>query len=63
MKREKHPITKIRREMPSPTKVQDNPKKKASRNACRKKYKNSKWKENWNELQENIMIKGGEIKA
>lgn len=35
-KNDKHPIDKIRKIMPPPTKVESNPKKEASKKACRK---------------------------
>ena len=37
MKKEKHPIRKIRRKMPPPTKKMPNPKKEESKKACRNK--------------------------
>ena len=37
MKKEKHPIQKIRRKMAPPTKKMPNPKKEESRKACRNK--------------------------
>lgn len=38
-KKEKHPVQKIRKVMPPPTKVESNPKKQASKEACRKSLK------------------------
>lgn len=36
-KKSKHIVQTVRKPMPKPTKVESNPKKQASKNACRKK--------------------------
>lgn len=43
----KHPVLKIRKPMAPPTKVQNNPKKTASKSACRNKTNWSNYDENY----------------